>query len=91
MRWTIVIFALVLVALQLELWFGDDRLPGLRALQGAVAEQTATNEALAQRNTDLGAEIVNLKQGKEAAEERARSELGMTRPDEVFFQIAEGL
>jgi len=88
MRWTIALFALVLAALELELWFGDDRRPGLRELEREVAEQSAANQALAERNADLKAEISNLNQGTEAAEERARSELGLLKPDETFFQVA---
>jgi cell division protein FtsB len=89
MRKTIAVFALLLVALQLELWFGDDRLPGLHEQQRAVASQSARNQGLLERNQDLKAEIISLVQGKEAAEERARSELGMMRPDEIYYQIAE--
>jgi cell division protein FtsB len=89
MRWTIALFAFTLVALQLELWFADSRRPGLNAVQEAVAEQTRTNRALIERNADLRAEIISLQQDNEAAEERARSELGMVRPEETFFQVAE--
>lgn len=89
MRWTIALFAFALVAMQLELWLGDDRRPRLNALTLAVAEQTATNQELAETNADLQAEIVNLRQGSEAAEERARSELGLIGPKETYYQIAE--
>jgi cell division protein FtsB len=89
MRWIVAFFALALVAMQLELWFGDDRRPALAELRIAVAEQSAANEALAERNADLAAEIRNLRQGSEAAEERARSDLGLLQPDETFYQIAE--
>lgn len=88
MRWIIAVFALILVALQLELWFGKDRRPGLIELEREVAEQSAVNQDLAERNADLEAEIANLKQGTEAVEERARSELGLKRSDEDFYQIA---
>ena len=89
MRWIIAVFALALVALQLEYWLGDDRRPGLLALREAVAGQSAENQSLAELNADLAAEIRNLRQGTEAAEERARSELGLQRADETFYQIAE--
>ena len=89
MRWTIALFAFALIAMQAELWFGEDRRPGLRALQMEVAAQSATNQALVQRNAELKAEIVNLRESNEAAEERARSELGLVRPEETYFQIAE--
>jgi cell division protein FtsB len=89
MRWIIALFALVLVAMQIELWLGEKRRPGLLALREAVAVQSAENQALAERNADLDAEITNLSQGTEAAEERARSNLGLLRADETFYQIAE--
>ena len=89
MRWTIALFAFVLVALQLELWFDESRRPGLIAVQQSVAEQSQINQALIERNADLAAEIVNLRQGTEAAEERARAELGLARPDETYYQVAE--
>jgi cell division protein FtsB len=89
MRWIIAVFALVLLAMQVELWLGDDRMPALRDLRLAVAEQSAENQTLAERNADLAAEIRNLEQGSEAFEERARSDLGLLGADETFYQIAE--
>jgi cell division protein FtsB len=88
MRWANLFLALTLAALQLELWLGDDRLPGLRQLRQEVAAQSEWNQELAERNADLEAEIRNLRQGDEAAEERARSELGLVLPTEDFFQFA---
>jgi cell division protein FtsB len=88
MRWLILFLALALVAFQLELWLGDDRLPGLEQLKQDVAAQSEWNQGLAERNADLKAEIQNLREGDEAAEERARSELGLILPTEDFFQFA---
>lgn len=90
MRLTIGLFALALAALQLELWLADDRRPGLAELEAALAEQSAINQRLIERNADLKAEINNLREGSEAIEERARSELGLIMPSETFYQIAEG-
>jgi cell division protein FtsB len=89
MRWIIALFALALVAMQIELWLGEKRRPGLLALRAAVAAQSAENQALVERNADLDAEIRNLSQDTEAAEERARSDLGLLGADETFYQIAE--
>lgn len=89
MRWTIGLFAFALAALQLELWFDDDRRPGLEAVQRSVEMQSRVNQELIERNADLAAEIDNLRQGQEAAEERARAELGLTRPEETYYQVAE--
>lgn len=89
MRWTIAFFAVALIAMQLEFWFGDDRRPRLEALRADVAAQSAINQALAERNADLEAEIINLRESREAAEEIARSELGLIHPDETYYQIVE--
>lgn len=87
MRWIIGMFALTLVGLQIELWFGDNGMPALRELEQAVSEQSAANQALAEENDDLKAEILNLNSSTEAAEERARTQLGLKMPDETFFQV----
>jgi cell division protein FtsB len=88
MRWVILFLALTLLALQLEFWFGEDRRPGLMQAKQDVAAQSEWNRTLVERNADLEAEIRNLKQGVEAAEERARAELGLVLPTEDFFQFA---
>jgi cell division protein FtsB len=54
-----------------------------------VAGQRAHNETLKARNQALDADVRDLKAGYEAIEERARSELGMIRRDEIFFQVLE--
>ena len=73
--------------LQGELWFAADGYPKTRDLQAAVAEQRAENERLRQRNEALDAEVVNLKHSREAAEERARTDLGMIGPGETFYEV----
>ena len=56
-------------------------------LRAAVAEQRALNESLRHRNAALDAEVVNLKRGRDAAEERARTDLGLIGKDETFYQV----
>ena len=58
-------------------------------LNHQVEEQQQINQQAEQRNALLDAEVRDLKQGSEAIEERARSELGMIKSDEVFFQILD--
>lgn len=89
MRWIITLFTLLLVALQLELWFGDSRLPELRRMEQNVAEQSAANQALLEENQALAAEIQDLRQAGAATEERARSELGLTLPGETLYQVTD--
>ncbi len=47
------------------------------------------NEALKERNDSLAAEVLDLKQGLDAIEERARSEMGMIKKDETFYQLVD--
>jgi len=89
MRWVIALFVFALVVMQLELWFGDDRLEAVRRLELSVAEQSAINQALAEENADLKAEVLDLRRTGAAVEERARSELGLIYPDESFYQISK--
>lgn len=86
-RWLLVILGIMVLALQGQLWFSDDGFGKTRKLRAAVAEQRLQNEELRARNSTLDAEVVNLKQSVEAAEERARTDLGMIGPGETFYQV----
>ena len=87
MRWVLLILGIVAVALQAKLWLADDGYRKTVDLSVAVAEQRGLNEQLRERNTALDAEVVNLKQGLEAAEERARTDLGLIGQNETFYQV----
>jgi cell division protein FtsB len=79
----------VLALLQYRLWLSHDGLPSLLRLHYAVEKQHEDNQQLEERNNVLAAEVQDLKSGLDALEERARSELGMVKPDETFFQVIE--
>jgi cell division protein FtsB len=83
------ILAILLVLLQYRLWFSHDGLPSLLHLHHQVEKQRDDNQVLEERNQVLAAEVQDLKNGEDALEERARSELGMIRSDETFFHIIE--
>ncbi len=87
MRTVAIIFVLLILALQYPMWFGKGGWLQLRELNAQVAAQRRTNAELKARNQALDAEVRDLKTGYEAIEERARSELGMIRQDEIFFQL----
>lgn len=89
MRWLLVILILLLLLLQWKLWFGDHSLPAAWRLGEQVERQREENKALRERNARLEAEVDDLKQGLSAVEERARSELGMIREGEIFYQVIE--
>ncbi len=71
------------------MWFGNGGLLRVWQLSTMVDEQKLENEKLTERNSALEAEVIDLKQGLEAIEERARSDLGMIKKDETFFQVVE--
>lgn len=87
MRALLAILLLVLLALQYKLWLGEGGYRDVQRLAQRVTEQAQENELLAQRNRELEAEVDDLRKGLEAIEERARSELGMIREDEEFYQV----
>ena len=89
MRWLAAALLVVVALLQYRLWLSDHGVRELTRLKAAVAVQQAQNGRLAERNHQLAAEVRDLKNGLAALEERARSELGMIRADEVFFQVLE--
>jgi cell division protein FtsB len=88
MRFLMVVLALVLVLLQARLWLSNGGLREVWRLEAEVARRAEDNDRLAARNASLEAEVRDLKQGSAAAEERARTELGMIHTGETFYQIA---
>lgn len=83
----LILLAIACLALQGQLLLSAEGYQKTRALRAAVAEQVQQNQELQQRNERLNAEVVNLKQGRAAAEERARTDLGMIGKSETFFQV----
>jgi cell division protein FtsB len=85
-----IIAALLLVAflaLQYRLWVSPNGMRDLWRTEKAIAAQTEENERLAERNRTLAAEVRDLKEGRAAIEERARTDLGMVGGNETFFQV----
>jgi cell division protein FtsB len=81
------VLGLGLVLLQYRLWVSDRGLREVSRLTAAVKAQTAVNITQRQRNSQLAAEVNDLKGGLTALEERARSELGMVGNSETFYQV----
>jgi len=88
-RILIVVLLFMIVMLQLKLW-GRDGVVKVRDLESSIAIQREENDRLKARNAALEAEVVNLKEGREAIEERARAELGLVAPDETFYHVIDG-
>ena len=87
MRWATLALLVLLAAVQGSLWLGKGSLPHVWSLKRQLESQQARNEALRSRNRAVSAEVADLKEGLEMVEEKARSELGMLRPDEVLVQL----
>jgi cell division protein FtsB len=79
----------LVVLLQYPLWAGKGGWFRVWEIDRQISAQKETNSRLKVRNAALDAEVRDLKQGFDAVEERARSELGMIRQDEIFFQVLE--
>lgn len=89
MRIVVVVFVVLLVLLQFRLWFGDGGINEMVRLNQEIAAQQDENAVLRERNEALEAEVMDLKDGEAAVEERARRELGMIRSDETFYQAID--
>ena len=89
MKLIIAILIVIFFALQYKLWVGQGSMAEVARLEQAIDSQKVQNAKLRERNNALDAEVQDLKQGVEAIEERARSELGMIKKDETFYQIVD--
>ena len=87
-RWPTVIIAALLVAVHADLWFGKANMPYVMSLRKQLVEQQAANDAARERNARVAAEVSDLKEGLEMVEEKARFDLGMLKPDEIFVQVS---
>ncbi len=86
-RWILSTLAILGLVMQASLWLSDDGYRKTLKLRQAVAEQQQLNQSLRERNVALDAEVLNLKNGREAAEERARTDLGLIGITETFYQV----
>ncbi len=89
MRLVIAVLVLLTMYLQYGLWYTRSGKHDVDKLKVSVAEQKDEIARLKERNRSLSAEVMDLKQGLEAVEERARSEMGMIKSGEVFFRITD--
>ena len=89
MRLLTLILVTLIALLQYSLWLGKGSWLRVWEVDQQLKAQKTVNLKLQSRNNSLDAEVRDLKQGYDAIEERARSELGMIKQDEVFFQVLE--
>jgi cell division protein FtsB len=81
------ILAAFLLAIQGQLWLGKGGVTRVAELKSELATQQDANEQARARNAQLDAELRDLREGLEMVEEKARSELGMIKPDEIYVQL----
>lgn len=89
MRLLTLFLVVLIAALQYPLWLGKGSWLRVWDLNRQIEQQKAANDKLKARNDSMDAEVRDLKQGYAAIEERARSELGMVKQDEVFYQVMD--
>ena len=89
MKKLLILLVILLVYLQINLWFGDGSLQDVWRLNGDVEQQRKENSVLRERNEALDADVLDLQQGLEAIEEHAREDLGMIKKGETFYQVIE--
>ncbi len=83
------VLLVLLIWLQYKIWLQDGGLPEVMQLQQEIEQVKTEVQKLQERNLSLHAEVKDLKKGLRAIEERARSEMGMIKQGEVYFQVIE--
>jgi len=83
------VLLVLLIWLQYKIWLQDGGIPEVLQLQQEVEEVKTEVEKLQERNSSLDAEVKDLKKGFDAIEERARSEMGMIKEGEIYYQVIE--
>ena len=85
----VVVGAVVLIGMQVRLWFSDVGILARSDLEARVADQARRTQELEERNRRLAVEVAALKSGPAGVEARARSELGMIKNGETFYLVVD--
>ena len=89
MKLIVVILVVLFIWLQYKLWLGDGGIPEVLEMEREIDAVQVEVNRLEERNKALNAEVLDLKKGIEAIEERARSEMGMIKKDETYYQVID--
>ncbi|MDH3638143.1 MAG: cell division protein FtsB [Gammaproteobacteria bacterium] len=89
LKTVLALLVVLLAVLQYRFWFGEHGWVKLQDVRQMVHVQQQENEGLRTRNDRQHAEVIDLKKGTDALEERARSNLGMVKEGETFYQVIE--
>lgn len=88
-RTAVALLIALLAVVQGQLWFGRGSVGDVQQMQRKLDEQNARNRQAQQANERLAAEVRDLQEGLEMVEEKARGELGMVKPNEIFIQVVK--
>jgi len=88
-RFAPAILIALLALFHAQLWMGRGSVPNVQEMQRRLDEQLASNKMAQVGNDQLAAEVKDLQEGLEMVEEKARSELGMVKPNEMFVQFTD--
>ncbi len=88
-RFVPVLLVALLVVVHAQLWFGRGSVGNVAEMQRKLQQQQAANARQQQANDRLAAEVRDLKEGLEMVEEKARAELGMVKPNEIFVNVGQ--
>lgn len=86
-RWVTALLVGLLVVVHGQMWFGRGSVTQVQELRNELANQKQANELARQQNEQLVNEVRDLREGLDMVEEKARSELGMVKPNEIFVQV----
>ena len=89
MKPIVFVLTVVFLGMQYKLWFGDGSIPHVYQLKQQLENQQRKNQGLLSRNSEIDAEVIELKSGNQSLVEIARNELGMVKADETYYQILD--
>lgn len=87
MKYIFITLLVLFLVLQYELWFSEGGIRSAMQIKQSIMRQQQLNQQLQTRNRSLIADIIQLKSGQQAIEERARNDLGMIKKGETFYRI----
>ncbi|MDP2371207.1 septum formation initiator family protein [Rhodoferax sp.] len=79
----------LLVILHAQLWFGRGSVPSVARMVNELDAQRQKNGQSRLANERLAAEVRDLREGLDMVEEKARMELGMVKPNEIFVLVGK--
>ena len=89
MKYLMALVVVLTLLLQYQLLHSEGSIEKINRYQGKIDQLKLEVKQKQQRNDAIYADVIDLRKGQEALEERARYDLGMIKEGETFFQIIE--